>query len=141
MLVQWGAAIMVHPVLIPHTLHWNLRTARLPPFNTSLTDMVPFRKSVLKCLSLDGFFSWKTFEFCGALAVQAFEPSEHGVKTRGTLPAFKRFSRPLSLAGPLRFQQRKSLKFHVLQSRLRRGSVAASNINPSGSRNLRKEPT
>src|SRR5690242_2574076 len=101
MLVQWGAAITVRPVLILHTLHWDLRTARLPPFNTTPTDIVRFRRSVLRYSRLDGFSSWKTFECYAALAFQAFEASGHGAKTRGTQPAFKGFSRPLSLVGLL----------------------------------------
>src|SRR5262249_27857485 len=104
--------------------------ARLPPYNITPMGIAPFPRSVLRCLLPDGFFSWKTFVCCAVLAVQDFEASGRGDKTRVTPLACRRFSVPLNRGDLLPYRQRRSLKSHELPSKLRRTSVADRNANP-----------
>src|SRR5438132_6083919 len=56
-LEQCVARAALRPVWILYRFRWNLRTARLPLFSTTPMGIGPFRRSVLKCLPRDGFFS------------------------------------------------------------------------------------
>src|SRR6202521_1117466 len=113
--VQCGVAVALRPIRTLRRFHWSLRMARLPPFSTTPTGIVPFRRSVLRYLPQGGFFSWKTSACCAALAVRGFEASGPGGKTRGMPLVYKRFSGPLGRGGLRRFRQRKSLRFPGLQ--------------------------
>src|SRR6266567_1524152 len=124
--VQCGIATALRPVRILRRFRWSLRTARLPPFSTTRTGIVPFRRSVLRCLPQGGFFSWKTSAYCAALAFPDFEASEPGGKRRGMALVYRRFSVPLSRGDLRQFRQRKSLRFPELRSRWRKVSGAAS---------------
>src|SRR5580700_11494357 len=58
--VQCAIGMLLRPVRILRRFLWSSRTARLPQFSITPMGIVPFRRSVLRCLPRDGFFSWKT---------------------------------------------------------------------------------
>src|SRR5262249_52707388 len=58
--LRCGVPAAPRPVRIRRRFHWRLKTARLPPYSITPTDIVPFLRNVLRCFAPDGFFSWTT---------------------------------------------------------------------------------